>query len=107
MDAGRCISYLTIEYKGEFTGDQERMVGHHLYGCDICQEVCPYNDRIPTTPESGFFPSEHFSNTLGNLEGMGQEEFEQIRENSPMERIGWDQWQRNLKACRKNTHSTG
>ena len=43
MDARRCISYLTIEHRGAFTEPQQRMVGDWLVGCDICQDVCPWN----------------------------------------------------------------
>jgi epoxyqueuosine reductase len=43
LDARRCISYLTIEHRGEFTGEQQAMVGEWLFGCDICQDVCPWN----------------------------------------------------------------
>jgi epoxyqueuosine reductase len=43
MDARRCISYLTIEHRGEFTAPEQRMVGDWLFGCDVCQDVCPWN----------------------------------------------------------------
>jgi epoxyqueuosine reductase len=51
LDARRCISYLTIEHRQEFTDEQQAMVGEWLFGCDVCQDVCPWNIRFarPTT----------------------------------------------------------
>lgn len=48
LDANRCISYLTTAYKGELTPEQKGMIGNQTYGCDICQEVCPYNGNLKT-----------------------------------------------------------
>ncbi len=46
LDARRCISYLTIELKGAHTAEQAAMIGDHLFGCDVCQDVCPYNRKF-------------------------------------------------------------
>ncbi|MBI2081983.1 MAG: tRNA epoxyqueuosine(34) reductase QueG [Deltaproteobacteria bacterium] len=103
LDATKCISYLTIEYKGEFTDQQKQMVGNHLYGCDICQEVCPYNDRIQASSHLEFYPRELFrSPDLEELAKVDERGFEAIRQGSAMERIRWGQWRRNLEACRNN-----
>ncbi|MBI2981491.1 MAG: tRNA epoxyqueuosine(34) reductase QueG, partial [Deltaproteobacteria bacterium] len=101
LDAPKCISYLTIEHKGGFTDEQKKMVGDHLYGCDICQEVCPYNDRIQASSDKAFYPRELFrSPDWERLEKINEGEFKAIRKGSPMERIRWDQWRRHLEACR-------
>jgi epoxyqueuosine reductase len=57
LDARRCISYLTIEHRGEFTAEQAGLTGEWLFGCDVCQDVCPWNERFATaTADQGLAP---------------------------------------------------
>ncbi len=57
LDARRCISYLTIEHRGGFTDEQQAMVGEWLFGCDVCQDVCPWNIRFARpTPDRDLAP---------------------------------------------------
>jgi epoxyqueuosine reductase len=94
LDARRCISYLTIELRGAIPEDLREPVGRHVFGCDICQDVCPWNRRAPSTPLPNFQPrqsQEHslFSPDLDWLLTLSEEEFRATFRNSPVKRTKW------------------
>jgi len=99
MDARRCISYLTIELRGSIPEPLREPVGTHAFGCDICQDVCPWNRGATATNEAAFLPraiedmdgSGH-SLCLPELEwlaGLGEEEFGAAFRGSAVRRAKW------------------
>jgi len=102
LDANKCISYLTIEHRGRIDEKLVAQVGHHIVGCDICQDVCPWNDKAPCTKEKSFEPGPGlFNPDLDSLEKIG-ENFSEIFKKSPIKRLKKEGWERNLKIVRKN-----
>jgi epoxyqueuosine reductase len=59
LDARRCISYLTIEHRGDIDPALHEDMGTWRFGCDVCQDVCPWNRKAPVTSESAFQPRDH------------------------------------------------
>jgi epoxyqueuosine reductase len=85
LDARRCISYLTIEIKGAVPPDLRSLIGNHVFGCDICQEVCPYNVKAVATEEKAFHPREGlYAPELIPLLSLGEEEFRRRFRGSPI-----------------------
>ena len=62
LDSNRCISYLTIEKRGAIADDLRPLMGHEVFGCDICQDVCPWNRKAPATSAAEFQPREGLVN---------------------------------------------
>lgn len=99
FEANKCISYLTIELKDEIIPDefQHQMEGW-AFGCDICQDVCPWNRFAKPHQEAAFQPIPEILNlTTAQWEAMDQELFNQLLECSPIQRTKWKGMQRNLK----------
>jgi epoxyqueuosine reductase len=87
LDSRRCISYLTIELKGSIPREMRPLVGDHIFGCDICQDVCPYNAKAKQSAEEGFRPrDEQFAPDLIPLLGLTEEEFRHRFKGSPIRR---------------------
>ncbi|MGB9692463.1 MAG: tRNA epoxyqueuosine(34) reductase QueG [Candidatus Sumerlaeaceae bacterium] len=91
LDARRCISYLTIEKRSELTEDEKTQLGNWIFGCDICQDVCPYNKQPPLTPfeqfRNGRIVSEYISPRVF-LEPSSHRAFRRRFAASPLLRAG-------------------
>jgi epoxyqueuosine reductase len=85
LDARRCISYLTIELKGAIPHHLRPLIGNHIFGCDICQEVCPYNVKASPSSESAFLPREGlYAPELIAFLSLTEEEFRRRFQGSPI-----------------------
>lgn len=104
LDATRCISYLTIEYREGFDEEQRRWVGDWLFGCDVCQDVCPWNTRFALeTDEPRFAPrADVVAHDLEELTALEPSSFERRFRDTAFERAGHVGLQRNASAVLAN-----
>jgi epoxyqueuosine reductase len=87
LDSNKCISYLTIEKRGLIPEDLRAGIGHHVFGCDICQDVCPWNRKAPSSPAPEFEPRPGLVNpALAWLAEMSAEEFREVFRGSAIRR---------------------
>jgi len=105
LDASRCISYLTIEFRGaEFPADLRPQIGDWVFGCDVCQEVCPWNRFARPTAEPAFQPRPGLPRPeLSELLEMDDETFRRRFQSSPVKRTRLRGLQRNAAAALKNS----
>jgi len=110
VDARTCISYLTIEHRGQFTTDQAAQVGDWTFGCDVCQDVCPFNQarasqplRASPTREADLRPSRTWPD-LETVANMSYEEWDRLTEGSAVRRAGFEGLRRNARANLRNRH---
>ena len=103
VDARRCISYLTIELKGAIPEEFRSLLGNRIYGCDDCQQVCPWNRFATPTAETDFAPRNGLDTaTLLALFGWSEHEFLTHTEGSAIRRIGYARWLRNIAVALGN-----
>jgi epoxyqueuosine reductase len=101
LDARRCISYLTIEHRGAIPEELRGQMGNWVFGCDVCQEVCPWNeDPTPGDPE---LARSLDGMDLTELMRMSREEFNRRFAGTPLRRTGWSRFLRNVAIALGNS----
>ncbi|RMG62609.1 MAG: tRNA epoxyqueuosine(34) reductase QueG [Calditrichaeota bacterium] len=103
LDARRCISYLTIEHDGAIAADLSSDMGNWVFGCDICQMVCPWNRFSQPASEADYrnrIPDAFYQ--LEQLARMSQETFDRVFQGTPVRRAGYHNFMRNVAIARKN-----
>jgi epoxyqueuosine reductase len=104
MDARRCISYLTIEKRGSIPEELRSGMGRHLFGCDICQDVCPWNREAPVTAAPQFQPRAELVNPpLERIAEMSADEFRATFRGSPITRAKYAGLRRNAVVAMGNS----
>jgi epoxyqueuosine reductase len=97
LDARRCISYLTIEHKESIPVELRALIGNRVYGCDDCQLVCPWNRYARPTAEDDFQVRNGLDDvSLVELFSWNEQQFHERLSGSPIHRIGYERWLRNL-----------
>ncbi len=105
LDARKCISYLTIEHKGAIPDEYRRLIGNHLYGCDDCLDVCPWNKWARQTREAAFSPRAYPD--LRDMLGLDEAGFNELFAGSPIRRLKRPRWLRNVCIVLGNTGDAG
>ncbi|MBI5092945.1 MAG: tRNA epoxyqueuosine(34) reductase QueG [Candidatus Hydrogenedentes bacterium] len=105
VDANRCISYHTIENRGEFPGELALSFGKWVFGCDVCQEVCPWNRFATQTSEDAFHPRPgQATPDLDELANLNEETFRTRFAGTPVARAKLAGIQRNARIVRENAY---
>lgn len=109
LDARRCISYLTIEHKGPIDPELRPLMGNHIYGCDDCLAVCPWNKFAETAAaHKAFLPrAELVAPQIADLLTLDDAAFRKLFSGSPIKRIGRDRFVRNVLIAAGNGRDAG
>ena len=108
LDARRCISYLTIELDGAIPEEFRPLIGNRIYGCDDCQLACPWNRFAQVRDKTDFIPRHNIDQSeLIELFAWTEEEFLRRMEGSPIRRIGYNRWLRNIAIALGNAPKSG
>lgn len=103
VDAKRCISYLTIELKEKMEEKFETQIGEWMFGCDICQDVCPWNRETPYGSVEDLKPRSHVLNPgVASWSNVTEEQFNNLFEGSAVRRAGYTLFTHNAALAEKN-----
>ena len=98
IDASRCIAYLTIELKGDLPEDMAGTYSNWIFGCDVCQEACPFNRFAKPTDEPAFRPHRAlFDMTVDDWRHLTPRKFEELFQGTPVKRGGYERLMRNIR----------
>ncbi len=104
IDARKCISYLTIEHKGPVPISIRNKIGNKIYGCDDCLSVCPWNKFAKPTKNKNLIPNENYK-SLNFFLDFDKQKFQKYFCDSPVKRIGWISFLRNVIIATGNSNS--
>jgi epoxyqueuosine reductase len=102
IDSRRCIAYFTIEHRGAIPPEARAGLGRHVFGCDICQDVCPWNRRAPTTADPSFAAGE-VAPPLEGLAALSEAEFRDRYRSTPVWRTRYQGFLRNVAVAMGNS----
>ncbi|MCP4295598.1 MAG: tRNA epoxyqueuosine(34) reductase QueG [Proteobacteria bacterium] len=98
VDSNKCISYLTIEKRGEFNEIEQGSLDYQIFGCDLCQQICPWNRKAPYQEDSPFNCFDRWSKMMKeNLHFLLNEDFEKLKQKSPIKRAKKEGFFRNIQ----------
>jgi epoxyqueuosine reductase len=104
VDSRRCIAYLTIEHRGPIPRELRPLMGNLVFGCDICQDVCPWNKFAKVAPEREFYARDgNLAPSLPGLMGLSREEFARRFKDSPVRRAKYAGFLRNVAVALGNS----
>ena len=108
IDASQCISYLTIEHKGVIPRNLRSLICNRVFGCDICQDVCPYNTRVTENQSKIFFnfkKKDYHPLDLLKEMSLTEKTFEEKYMNTPILRVSYERHLRNIIIAAGNSHN--
>ncbi len=106
LDSTRCISYLTIEHRGDIPSHLQNAIGSHVYGCDICQEVCPWNAVAPQSADPAWQPRREWDEvSIASLAGRTDDDLAGALAGSAMERAKVQGLRRNIGIALRNAQT--